>query len=141
MRSICALVCARSLAVRRREMAHHARDAQARQTHHLADRVDLLGEESASPHSGVDIEMDVDGPAAPHSSRRQVSRRLPAAHLFLNVELPNRLLHFRFERHSEPEQGNFQPEAGESSPLPDWCKCRACRRQLRTATGASASSP
>ena len=96
--------------VRRRKMAHHARDAQPRQTHHLADRLDLLREESASPHPRVDIEMDIDGPAAPHSSRRQVGRRLLAAHLFLNVELSNRLLHLRFERHSQPEQWNFKPE-------------------------------
>src|ERR1700687_610256 len=33
----------------------------------------------------------------------QVGRCFPAAHLFLDVELSNRLLHFRFQRHSEPE--------------------------------------
>ena len=54
--------------------------------------------------------MHFDGPTAPHSRRRQVFCRLAAAHLFLKVKLANRLVHLRFQRHSEPQQRNGEPE-------------------------------
>jgi hypothetical protein len=72
--------------------------------------VDLAWKEPASSHPGVDIEMVVDGTTAQHSSRGQVGRCLAAAHLLLNVELSNSLLHFRLERHPESKQGNVQPK-------------------------------
>jgi hypothetical protein len=108
MRSICALVCAMSVASAVGKWL--ITPAMRRPGNFItsADRVDLLGEKSASPHPSVDIEMHVDRPAAPHARRRQIVRRLAAPHLLFNFELANRLLHFGFERHSETEQGNFE---------------------------------
>ena len=110
MRSICALVCASSLASAVGKWRHHARDREPRQTHRLADRHRFApGRIRFSPSRCRyrDGRRPAGRAALPPPTTRPPP---PAAHLFLHVELPNRLLHLRFERHSQPQQGNFQPD-------------------------------
>ena len=68
-------------------------------------------------HAGVDIEMHFDRAAAEHAKRGQVFAGLQAADLFLNVQLVNRLVHLRLERHAETEQGYLQPEVADGLGL------------------------
>jgi hypothetical protein len=77
--------------VRCREMGHHAGDAQAWQGHDVPDGIELLGKESAPPHSCVDVEVNVDRPPALHTGRRQSGRCLLAEQRDFESEAANGL--------------------------------------------------